>query len=69
MTPIAGSESGPRANAVWGAANLAASIVVLATGSRGPWRRAVVPFLGGAATFAAWAVAYDTVRERASERQ
>lgn len=66
MTPIAGSESGPRANAVWGAVNLVASLTLLGAGSPRPWRRGIVPFLAGAAVFASWAVTYEAVRERRS---
>lgn len=63
MTPLAGAESGPGVNAIWGAANLVAALAVT-SGQPRPWRAGVVPFLGGVAAFSVWAFGFEAARAR-----
>ncbi len=64
LTPLAGRESGPLVNAVWGAANLVGGLLALAPtrgSGRDRWGGDLVAFELGVVTFAAWMVASETV--------
>lgn len=57
LTPLAGRDSGPRANAVWAAANLAAGALLLRRTRRAgstTWDGDLVAFETGCVVFASW---------------
>jgi hypothetical protein len=57
LTPLAGKDSGPRANAVWAAANLAGGALLLRRARRGgsaAWGGDLVAFETGYLAFASW---------------
>ncbi|WP_293695134.1 hypothetical protein [uncultured Agrococcus sp.] len=61
LTPLAGKDSGPGANAAWGTMNAIASagLAVAATRSPGTRMQRVGLFAAGAVAFSAWAVVYE----------
>lgn len=63
LTPLGGQDSGPAANAAWGAANLLGGLA-LARAAAGPgrrWRGEIRAFGAGSAVFALWGAVYDQV--------
>lgn len=70
LTPLAGRESGPLVNLVWGAANLAGGLALVraATGPGRRWDRRLVVFEAGVATFAAWMLASEGLAPMNSAR-
>lgn len=61
LTPLAGRASSRWVNGVWGAANLAGGLVLIARTARGTgrWDARLVAFDLGAAAFAAWMAASE----------
>lgn len=61
LTPLAGRESGPVVNLVWGAANLAGGLALVraAAGPGRRWDRTLVAFEAGVVTFAVWMLASE----------
>ncbi|WP_166846176.1 hypothetical protein [Isoptericola sp. BMS4] len=61
LTPLAGRESGPLVNLVWGAVNLAGGLALVraAAGPGRRWDGTLVAFEAGVATFAAWMFASE----------
>jgi len=63
LTPLAGPQSPPSANALWGAANLTAGLALLGSTGHGgaPGRPQLTAFATGASLFALWAVMAEKV--------
>lgn len=63
LTPLAGRQSPPAVNALWGAANLAAGLLIIGRrGRRGAPERADLGAFGvGVALFSVWAVAGEAI--------
>lgn len=61
LTPLRGRDSAPVVNAIWGVANLAAGLALLARvgRGRGRWDSRLVAFDLGAAAAAAWMAASE----------
>lgn len=72
LTPLAGKDSGPRANAVWAAANLVGGALLLRAarrrGERG-WGGDLIAFNSGYATFASWMAGSERVLRINSRRE
>jgi hypothetical protein len=57
LTPLAGRDSGPAVNGLWGAINLLTGLLLLTPNryrTPGRWDRDLVAFETGVLTFAAW---------------
>jgi hypothetical protein len=57
LTPLAGRESGPAVNALWGLINLLGGLLLLTPDNHrepGRWDRDLVAFEGGVLAMAAW---------------
>ncbi|WP_037365186.1 hypothetical protein [Nakamurella lactea] len=57
LTPLAGKDSSPAVNAVWGLLNLTGGLALVGRGARTGetrWDRRLVAFNAGVATFAVW---------------
>ncbi|MFC0672961.1 hypothetical protein [Brachybacterium hainanense] len=63
LTPLAGKDSSPAVNALWGAANLAAGLLVIraATAKGARWAPQLPRIAAGAAAFSLWAVVGEKV--------
>ncbi|TDE95971.1 hypothetical protein EXU48_06910 [Occultella glacieicola] len=64
LTPLAGAESPPVVNLVWGAANAVGGLALLSAGTRpggGRWDRRLIAFEAGAAAFSLWMVASEAL--------
>lgn len=61
LTPLGGHDSGPAANLVWGVANLAVGVALVAWARRraGGTRGLIGPVIAGAAAFGVWASIYE----------